>query len=254
MHIVTCQLDIAWENTQENLARVRSALSTQNISPGSMIVLPEMFASGFTMNPAGAIDADGSVGSFLTELACSHQSTVVAGIVAEHPDGRGLNQAVAIGPDGVELTRYTKMHPFTPAGEHEHYRPGDAVVTFQYDGFTLAPLICYDLRFPERAREAVRMGAEVLIVIANWPSPRAEHWTALLAARAIENQAYVVGVNRVGSDPKLTYPGLSTVIDPTGRVLALANDQPAVLHADLDRQALLDYRRSFPALEDMRLD
>ena len=125
-------------------------------------------------------------------------------------------------------------------------------MAFTHAGFTVAPLICYDLRFPEPFREAVRLGGEVLVVIANWPSARAEHWTALLAARAIENQAYVVGVNRVGRDPNGAYPGLSTMIDPKGRTIISANGQPTVLHADLDRQTLLDYRRSFPVLEDMR--
>jgi omega-amidase len=252
MHVVACQFDIAWEDREQNHARVASMLAGETIPPGSLIVLPEMFASGFTMDVDAAEDVDGTTGRFLNDLARDHQSTVLAGIVNKHPDGRGLNQAVVIGADGVELTRYTKMHPFTPAGESEHYRAGEKVMAFTHTDFTVAPMICYDLRFPERFREAVRQGAEVLVVIANWPSARAEHWTALLAARAIENQAYVVGVNRVGRDPNGAYPGLSTVIDPKGHAMISANDQPTVLHADLDRQTLLDYRRSFPVLDDMR--
>lgn len=252
MHIVACQFDIAWKDRQENFARVRSLLSGQTTPPGSLIVLPEMFASGFTMNVGVALDAAEESMHFLSELARAHQSTVVAGIVDKHADGRGLNQAIVIGPDGQEMTRYTKMHPFTPAGESEHYAAGDAVVTFGFGGFTVAPLICYDLRFPERFRDAVRLGAELMLVIASWPAARAAHWTALLTARAIENQAYVVGVNRIGSDPAHTYPGLSTVIGPKGDVLALADGTPTALRADIDREELLAYRRALPFLQDMR--
>lgn len=252
MHIVACQFDIAWKDRQENFARVRSLLSQRPTPPGSLIVLPEMFASGFTMNVGVALDAAGDTIVFLGELARSYQSTVVAGIVDKHADGRGLNQAVVIGPDGKEITRYTKMHPFTPAGESEHYAPGDTVVIFNHESFIVAPLICYDLRFPERFREAVRLGADVMIVIASWPAARAAHWTALLTARAIENQAYVVGVNRIGRDPAHTYPGLSSVIGPKGDVLVLADDKPTALHADLDREELLAYRRALPFLQDMR--
>lgn len=252
MHIIACQFDIAWKDRQENFARVRSLLSGQATPPGSLIVLPEMFASGFTMNVGVAMDAADDTVRFLGDLARTHDSTIVAGIVGKHADGRGLNQAVVIGPDGKELTRYTKMHPFTPAGESDHYAAGDTVVTFRHGSFTVAPLICYDLRFPERFREAVVLGADLMIVIASWPATRAAHWTALLAARAIENQAYVVGVNRVGRDPAHSYPGLSTVIGPKGDVLAVADDTPAALHADLDRDEMLAYRRAFPFLDDMR--
>jgi predicted amidohydrolase len=252
MHIVACQFDIAWKDRQANFARVRSLLSQRTTPPGSLIILPEMFASGFTMNVGVALDAAGDTIVFLGELARAYQSTVVAGIVDKHADGRGLNQAVVIGPDGQEVTRYTKMHPFTPAGESDHYAAGDTVVTFEHGDFTVAPLICYDLRFPERFRDAVRLGAEVMLVIASWPAARAAHWTALLTARAVENQAYVVGVNRIGSDPAHTYPGLSTVIGPQGDVLALADDTPTALHADIDREALLAYRRALPFLQDMR--
>jgi predicted amidohydrolase len=252
MHVVVCQTDIAWEDHAANHARVVSVLSKQTIRPGSLIVLPEMFDTGFTMNVDAAADDDGRTRRFLSDLARTHLSAVIAGVVQKHPDGKGLNQAVVIGPKGNELTRYTKMHPFSPAGESEHYRAGDSVITFQHAGFTLAPLVCYDLRFPERFREAVRLGADAFVVIANWPDTRAAHWTALLTARAIENQAYVIGVNRAGHDPKHAYPGLSTVIDPKGHVIAQADDKPAVIHADLDRDALMDYRRAFPFLNDMR--
>ncbi len=254
MHIVACQFDIAWEDKARNRELVLGTLARQTIPAGSLIVLPEMFESGFTMDVQAACDTDGSSLLFLRELARSYQSTLLAGVVAKEAEGMGLNQAVVVGPEGQEVTRYTKMHPFSIAGEAEHYSAGDAVTVFDCQGFRVAPLICYDLRFPERFREAVRPGAQVLVVIANWPSARAAHWSTLLAARAIENQAYVIGVNRVGSDPNHSYPGLSAVIDPHGHIIAEADDYPAVLHADLDLDALQAYRREFPVLGDMRKD
>jgi omega-amidase len=252
MHIVVCQFDIAWEDKDRNRQRVRELLTGQTIPAGSLIVLPEMFESGFTMNVDAACDHDGSSSRFLAGLARSTRSTVVAGVVAKDAGGKGLNQAVAVGPDGREVMRYTKMHPFTLAGEADHYRAGEAVSVFDCGGFKVSALICYDLRFPERFREAARFGAEVFLVIANWPIARAAHWTALLKARAIENQACVVGVNRIGRDSNHSYPGLSTVIDPKGNTITEAGDQQAVLHAELDREALLAYRKSFPVLDDMR--
>ena len=251
MHVVACQLDLVWEDPQANRQRIRDMLAGESIPAGSLIVLPEMFQTGFTMDVQAARDTDGSSARFLQDLAKAHQSTVIAGVVGGHAEGKGLNQAVAVAPNGTEVSRYTKMHPFTFAGESDHYQAGDAVAVFDLDGFKIAPLICYDLRFPERFRDAVRLGAMVFVVIANWPSPRAAHWSALLQARAIENQAYVIGVNRVGKDPNHRYPGLSTVIDPQGQVIAAADDQPTVLHADLDLDALLNYRKSFPVLDDM---
>jgi omega-amidase len=252
MHIVACQLDIAWQDKTENRDRVSSALARQTIPAGSMIVLPEMFESGFTMNADKARDNEDASRRFLTNLATTHQSTVVAGVVTMDADGKGLNQALVFGPDGKPIATYTKIHPFTLAGESKYYKAGDTVKVFECEAFKIAPLICYDLRFPERFREAARFGAEVFLVIANWPIARAAHWTALLKARAIENQACVVGVNRIGRDSNHSYPGLSTVIDPKGNTITEAGDQQAVLHAELDREALLAYRKSFPVLDDMR--
>jgi len=126
------------------------------------------------------------------------------------------------------------------------------VVTFDWRGARVSPFICYDLRFPEVFRAATRRGAQVLVVIANWPATRVEHWVTLLRARAIENQAYVAGVNRCGNDPKLAYPGRSVIVGPWGEVMADAGDGEGVAWADLDFAALESYRREFPVLRDIR--
>lgn len=253
MRIVAVQPDIAWEDKAENFARVRAQLAGQAIEPGALIVLPEMFATGFSMNVAGIAEPpDGPTHVFLAELAQEHSATVVGGVVTRAADGRGLNQAVVFDPAGKLLARYSKIHPFSFAGETNHYAGGSQVLTFPWQGFSASVLVCYDLRFPEVFRHATRQGAELLIVIANWPEARDSHWRALLPARAIENQCYLVGVNRVGDDPQVHYAGHSQVLDPKGQTLAMAGCEPEIISAVVDRQLLLDYRQKFPALADIR--
>ena len=217
MKTFAIQTDIAWEDKPTNFARVRDG------SPGRS-------ARRVAGDPAGAVRRRIQHGR---RQDCRRRQRPDARLPGRAGGGsqlyrvggrrdacarrRGRNEAVAFGPDGSETARYCKLHPFSYAGETDHYAPGAEVVTFDWEGITVAPLICYDLRFPEAFRAAVRKGAELYAVIANWPEPREQHWAALLDARAIENQAYVLGVNRVGSDPNTAYAGRSRIIDPRGR-------------------------------------
>jgi predicted amidohydrolase len=137
-------------------------------------------------------------------------------------------------------------------GESANYQAGREVAVFPWQGFTVAPFICYDLRFPEHFRAATRRGAQLITVIANWPVKRIGHWVTLLQARAIENQAYVAGVNRCGADPTLTYNGRSLIVSPKGDILADAGHGESVISAEVNLQELLDYRRELPFLADMR--
>ncbi|HZP83638.1 MAG TPA: carbon-nitrogen family hydrolase [Chthonomonadaceae bacterium] len=252
MNVVGCQLDIVWENKAATHARVRALLEAQPPAKGSLLVLPEMFATGFSMAPEKIAEGEARESErFLAQIAEEFGVAVVGGVVNLGPDGRGRNEAVVFGSNGREIARYQKMHPFTFGGESKHYSSGDKPLLFPYQEFTVAPFVCYDLRFPEVFRSAVRQGAQVFVVIANWPQPREQHWMTLLQARAIENQAYVVGVNRCGSDPKLAYSGRSQIVDPKGVVLADAGNAEGLISAELDLSALRDYRRTFPALEDM---
>ena len=155
-------------------------------------------------------------------------------------------------PGGTEISRYTKLQPFTPGGEADNYEAGSTVATWKWHGLIVSPFVCYDLRFPEHFRAAARAGAELITVIANWPMARIHHWVALLQARAIENQAFIVGVNRSGTDPKFTYNGRSLVVSPKGDILADAGHGESVVSADIDREFLLNYRRDLPFLKDMR--
>jgi predicted amidohydrolase len=253
MQVVALQTDTAWEDREANLAAVERMLADAKPSAGALVVLPEMFASGFSMNVSGiAESAGGPSEQFLSQQARRYGIHLMAGLVTRAADGRGLNQSVTFGPEGGELARYSKIHPFTFAGEPEHYASGERIVTLPIGEATVAPFICYDLRFPEVFRHAVHRGAQVLVVIANFPARRAADWTTLLIARAIENQAYVVGVNRCGDDPNEAYSGGSIILDPRGKVMAAADDQPQALCAELDLAELSRFRQRFPALADMR--
>jgi predicted amidohydrolase len=144
------------------------------------------------------------------------------------------------------------MQPFSLGGEAEVHERGDTPVVFEWGGLKIATLVCYDLRFPELARAAVRLGAEVLVYIAAWPVKRYQHWLTLLQARAIENQAYVIGVNRTGGDPQFSYNGRSVVVDPHGIIIADAGESECILRAEINPQAVHDWRAQFPALRDAR--
>ena len=223
MRLACCQLDIAWEDKPANYRRVESLLSAAALSPGTLLLLPEMFATGFTMNAeAVAEPIDGPTASFLSDLALRNKIFVQAGVVIHGPcDSRPRNEALVFDPDGRRLASYAKMHLFSFAGEPMHYTAGESPSVFGWQEAVVAPAICYDLRFPELFRQAVKEQAQILAIIACWPAPREEHWLSLLRARAIENQCMVVAVNRCGRDPSgLAYGGRSQIIDPRGVVLA----------------------------------
>lgn len=250
MKAYCCQLNPAWEDKDSNFESLASLLSDHTIKEGSLIILPEMFATGFSMDFAKLAENpdDSPTLTFLAELAKKHRSAILAGI-ALNRDGILTNDAVLIDSSGQIVGDYSKIHPFTPSGEGAAGSAGSWVKTMPLGDWTLAPFVCYDLRFPEIFRLATP-AAELLIVLANWPSPRVEHWVTLLKARAIENQAYVIGVNRVGSDPHLDFPGRSLIIDPKGEILAEGGDSVEILSATLDLTTVQQWRRDFPASDD----
>jgi omega-amidase len=251
MNVFALQLDIAWEDKAANFAKVNALLDRTPPSPGALVVLPEMFASGFSMNLVatrqGAAKEDEA---FLAELAQKHQVLVMGGAVSSGSAEQGRNEAVAFSPDGALLARYAKIHPFTLGGEARVHERGHEIVTFPLAGFTVAPFVCYDLRFPEIFRAASRQGANLFVVMALWPAKRQQHWLTLLQARAIENQAYVVGVNRVGTEPGFLYAGRSVVVDPHGVIIADAGEREYVLATAIDLEVVTSWRRDFPALKD----
>jgi omega-amidase len=252
MRIVAVQSDIHWEDRSANHANVRALLDRAQVQAGALVVLPEMFDVGFSMNPIATDPGMPSQSeAFVRQLASELNVAVLAGVVARTEDGRLANEAIAVAPDGAELARYRKCRPYSLAGEHRHYCAGTARASFEWDGCRIAPFICYDLRFPELFRPAAAE-SDMMIVIASWPEPRIEHWVRLLQARAIENLAWVLGVNRTGSDPTLNYVGRSCLFDSQGKPVFEADAKEQILVADVDPAESRCWRERFPVLSDMQ--
>lgn len=263
MPTIACvQFDMVWEDKAANYRQVEELVAGAALPAGSLLVLPEMFATGFSMNAATIVEpVRGPTHDFLASLARRHRLFVLGGVVQPGPsgtwpalNGRPRNEAIAISPEGEQLARYAKMHPFTLGGEKDNYAAGEEIVQFEWQGLRVTPFICYDLRFPELFRRAAKLGTDLYVVIASWPAPRTNHWTTLLQARAIENQAFVLGNNRCGSDPKLSYDGRSLIIDHGGTILADGGNAPGVVSATLDPEAMRSWRSKLPFLADMRDD
>ena len=245
------QFDIAWEDKAASFQKVRTLVGAARPEPGSLIVLPEMFSSGFSMNLAATRQrAEREDETFLASLARKHDAFVIGGVVSPGSGEKGRNESVFVAPGGEVLARYTKIHPFSLGGETAGHEFGTEIVTAEWGGFVVAPFVCYDLRFPEIFRAAAKRGANLFVVIALWPAKRQQHWLTLLQARAIENQAYIIGVNRVGAEPLYQYAGRSVVVDPQGMIIADAGESEQVLTATIDADVVSAWRRDFPALQD----
>jgi predicted amidohydrolase len=252
MKIALLQMDLAWEDVQENHRRARRLLEEAARKGARLALLPEMFCTGFSMESDRiAQPAGGPSETFLRETARELSLSILASI-PEAGQPRPRNMAILAGPDGV-VTRYAKIHPFTFGGEDKVYSGGDRIVTVTIEGVRVTPFVCYDLRFPEPFRLAAE-DTDLFALVANWPEARREHWRTLLRARAIENLCYVAGVNRVGDGGKLHYTGDSAVISPWGEVLAEGSAKEAVLVCDVEPAAVRDARERFPVLRDRRPD
>lgn len=253
MNTFAVQLDIVWHDKRANHDKVDALLDRANVPAGSLVVLPEMFATGFSMAvPEVTDEVKHETEQFVLATARRRNIAVIAGLVNRGPDGLTHNEALVAFPDGREPVRYRKLQPFNLGGEGKHYIAGNEIVLFEWQGFQVAPFICYDLRFPELFRLATLKGAQVITVIASWPIMRDEHWVTLLKARAIENLAYVVGVNRCGKDPNFIYSGRSLILGPQAGEIANAGTVEGVISGQLGLQPLLDWRKTFPALSDIR--
>ncbi len=254
MHAHLVQFDIVWEDREANFARVADLLRTTDISPGDLVILPEMFDSGFSLNIERTGDGEDRTLDFLASLARTHRAFVQGGRTVLEPDGsHATNRAPVLSPEGDLLCEYAKIHPFSFGREGERFVAGGVLTSFAWSSLTCAPAICYDLRFPELFRYQVLAGAEVLTLGANWPRPRQHHWRALAIARAIENQAYMLAVNRTGTDPHLAYAGGSIAVDPRGEILAELRDEEAVLSVPVEPDRVRTWRNAFGALRDIRL-
>jgi predicted amidohydrolase len=251
MRVAAIQHDIVWESPEQTRDHVRPMIAKAAADGARLIVLTEMFATGFSMQPERIAEEEGGPNErFLLEQAAEHDAHLIASIAQRGADGNYRNNAVLAHPDG-RVVRYAKIHPFSYAGEHERYTAGTSHCTVDVEGLRVSLFVCYDLRFADEFW-ALAQDTDVYVVPANWPSPRHEHWRALLRARAIENQAYVVGVNRVGTVKDLPHSGGSAIIDPLGVTLAGDPEGEAVLVADIDPVTVQHVRRTFPFLADRR--
>ncbi len=217
-----------------------------------LIVLTEMFSTGFSMAPERVAEPpDGPASTFLSAHARQHSVWLCASVAVADPTlPRPVNRLVLAGPTG-QLHHYDKIHPFSYSGEHEHYAAGSRFLTVDVEGFRCSFFICYDLRFADEFW-ALADVTDCYVVVANWPDSRRRHWQALLEARAIENQAYVIGVNRVGEGGGLAYAGDSTIVDPLGERMASAAAGEALLVVDVDAAVVAKVRDRFPFLRDRR--
>ena len=252
MKIATVQHDVVWEDRDATLARLEPQLRAAAGTGARLVVLTEMFPTGFSMEPERVAEPEGGPSSEFLRTQAADLDLWLAGSVPITPDGGGrpVNRLLLAGPAG-ELHHYDKIHPFTYSGEHEHYAAGTGRITVEVEGVRVTPFVCYDLRFADEFW-AEAQGTDCYLVVANWPAARRTHWQALLVARAIENQAYVVGVNRVGEGGGLHYSGDSRIIDPLGEILAAGAGGETILLAEVDPVVVAETRKRYPFLADRR--
>jgi predicted amidohydrolase len=249
--VAAIQHDIEWEDGAATRKRVTPLIAQAAAAGARLIALTEMYATGFSMRPDRiAEDEGGPNEQFLVDQARRHSCWLIGSIAQRSDDGRPRNVAVLAAPDGT-VHRYAKIHPFSYAGEHERYEAGSEFLTVDVEGVNVSVFVCYDLRFADEFW-ALAHDTDLYVVVANWPAPRREHWRTLLRARAIENQAYVLGVNRVGAVKELDHVGDSAIIDPLGRTLAEASLGEAVLVAEVTPQVVSEIRDTLPFLRDRR--
>lgn len=258
MRIAIVQSEPAWADFRQSTDAFDAQLSRIGRGQTDLVLLPEMFATGFqTRSMEADMPADGGCVAERMRVWAAALDAAVCGSVAVSDGRQRHNRLFFVRPDG-HTDRYDKRHLFTMGGEAATYAPGTTRTVVPWRGWRILLQVCYDLRFPVFARNFLRTHADaaeadydLMLVAANWPQARIEAWDVLLRARAIENQCYVAAANRVGTDPFATYDGHSQVVDARGRVVAALNEnKPGMLHAELDKEALFRFRRKFPVLAD----
>jgi omega-amidase len=248
MKISLIQTALVWEDAAANRAAFSEKINAIN-DPVDLIVLPEMFATGFTMNPSAVAETmDGESVQWMVQTAVIKGCAITGSLVIEE-DGKYYNRLLFVLPDG-EIKAYNKRHLFSFAGEDKHYTAGTDKLIVEYKDWKICPLVCYDLRFPVFSRNVEEY--DLLLYVANWPQIRTFAWDALLKARAIENLAYTIGVNRVGQDANgHTYSGHTQVLDALGGYELSPQETDGVFTLELDKEKLHETRSKFRFLNDM---
>jgi len=251
MKVTLLQQDITWADPKANAKSAKEAIDA---NPGSdLYVLPEMWSTGFATEPNGIAEEADESGlacpslKFMIEMADKTGAAIAGSIALHAPDGTFRNRFYFVKP-GADVTFYDKHHLFTYSGEHHRFAAGDRRVVVEWKGVRFLLLVCYDLRFPIWARNDEDYDA--IIYVASWPKPRVEAWRTLLKARAIENQCYVLGVNRVGTDPSCVYVGGTAFIDPYGIAQECPDETVYAITKEIDMTSLEEFRKKFPVLKD----
>lgn len=247
LRLALVQTEVAWHDAPANREHFEQLLGT--VSGVDLVVLPEMFTTGFTMASASQAEPEGGATEQWLLVQAQKLNAVITGtVIVRAADGSHRNRLLWACPDG-QLQHYDKRHLFRMGGEHEHYTAGDKQVTMTLKGWNIRPLICYDLRFPVWSRDALH--TDLLLYTASWPAARRQHWNRLLPARAIENLCYVAAVNRIGVDGNSTlHSGDSQILDFQGETVFNAGQADGVFQMTLSAEELLAYRTRFPAYRD----
>lgn len=250
------QSDLYWEDKEKNLQLLSDKIASLP-EAAQVVVLPEMFSTGFSMNPIQLAETmDGPTVTWMREMSEQYRKIITGSMIAEE-NGQHYNRLIWMLPNG-QFYHYDKRHLFAYADEEKHYTSGNKRLIVQVNGWKICLLICYDLRFPVWARQPPQSSSkegiapyDVLIYVANWPQRRSHAWKTLLTARAIENQCYVVGANRIGVDGKgIQYSGDSMIISPLGEILWQQSNEAVVHTHTLHYQEVEDVRKQFPFLQD----
>ena len=249
MKITLLQQDIIWANPEENQELAYKAI--KNAPKSDLYVLPEMWSTGFVSDPTEIAEKEHGSLNWMKQMA-HRMDAAIAGSVAIEDNGKYYNRFFFVTPDWKEV-HYDKHHLFSYAGEQLHYAAGDKRVIVEWRGVRFLLQACYDLRFPifSRNEKEGSNAYDVALYVASWPKSRRAPWDTLLKARAIENQCYVCGINRIGTDTNCEYNGGTTIVDPYGKVLkACADDEVCTISAEIDIESLKAFRKKFPVLED----
>ena len=246
MKVTLLQTDLKWEDKQYNRNNIQFQI--EDIGETDLIVLPEMFTTGFTMKPQNLSETmDGETIGWMSLMSLKTNAAICGSIIIEE-NGKYYNRFIWVQPDGT-IKHYDKRHLFSYAGEDKNYTPGNERIIIDYKGFRICPQICYDLRFPVFSRNTGDY--DILLYVANWPSIRSEIWTTLLTARAIENQCYIIAVNRIGKDGnELEYNGKSTIINPMGISSMKLMDKYWTNTGMINKDTLNNVRNAYPFLKD----
>lgn len=250
LSITLIQSNLFWEDVDQNLKQFESKIDLIS-QPTDLIVLPEMFTTGFTMDPKAYAESHEGKGLNWMQLIAKDKNTALVGSISIKDRDKFYNRLYWVFPDG-SYKYYDKKHLFSMGNENKKYHAGNSRIIIDYKGWKICPLICYDLRFPVWSRNTKKNSYDILIYIANWPAVRAHPWKQLLIARAIENQCFVIGLNRVGKDiNKIEHSGDSMVINAKGEIInQIKINEETEQTTTINKAELIDFRNTFSVLND----